>query len=310
MLSWLAAITIVGLAMTVGGMLARWWWVADLATHFPMQLALILVTCGILLLALRSAVWATLALAAALFHGLAVAPLFLAPPKLPTTNAVAVKVMLANVRRANTDVAAVLDLVRQEAPDVAVLIETDQAWLDGLAPLAAPLPYWATQPRGDDFGLAILSRYPLDNVITHTLGAMSLPALEARVELPTQGLQLVAAHPPPPTTAAYSAERNRVLGELAALVRGRPGRLVLCGDLNTSPWSPHFKDFLSSSRLVDTRRGHGVQPTWNSVWPRLMRVPIDHCLVSTGIGVDGFRQAAPIGSDHLPLVLDLALPRE
>ena len=58
----------------------------------------------------------------------------------------------------------------------------------------------------------------------------------------------------------------------------------------------------------DTRAGFGVQPTFPaSSW--LVRIPIDHVLVSCSVGVTERRVERDVGSDHLPVVVDLKLPR-
>ena len=99
----------------------------------------------------------------------------------------------------------------------------------------------------------------------------------------------------------------RRLAELGALVRAGPGRSLLCADLNATPWSPHFGDLLRDAGLRDARRGFGHQPTWPAPLGAAARIPIDHCLVSAGIAVRDLRVTAPIGSDHLPVVVDLEL---
>jgi endonuclease/exonuclease/phosphatase family metal-dependent hydrolase len=40
-----------------------------------------------------------------------------------------------------------------------------------------------------------------------------------------------------------------------------------------------------------------------------MRIPIDHMLVSCSIGVASRRIERDVGSDHLPVVVDLVIPR-
>ena len=73
----------------------------------------------------------------------------------------------------------------------------------------------------------------------------------------------------------------------------------ILGDLNVSPWSPHFGGLLRES-------GRGVQATWpTNLAP--MRIPIDHCLVSPDVSVVGRRVGPDVGSDHFPIVVDVQI---
>jgi endonuclease/exonuclease/phosphatase (EEP) superfamily protein YafD len=39
-----------------------------------------------------------------------------------------------------------------------------------------------------------------------------------------------------------------------------------------------------------------------------LMIPIDHCLVSPQIRVTGMRTGRAIGSDHLPIIVDMMVP--
>ena len=78
------------------------------------------------------------------------------------------------------------------------------------------------------------------------------------------------------------------------------------GDLNTTSWSPFFSDLIEESGLRDSRKGFGIQTTWpDGLF--LLRIPIDHCLVSKDISVLDRRVGPSIGSDHFPVTVDLVL---
>jgi endonuclease/exonuclease/phosphatase (EEP) superfamily protein YafD len=80
------------------------------------------------------------------------------------------------------------------------------------------------------------------------------------------------------------------------------------GDLNATPWSRPFHRFVGRSGLCDSRAGFGVQASFPAA-SALLRIPIDHVLVSCVIGVRNRRIGRDVGSDHLPVIVDLVLPR-
>lgn len=85
--------------------------------------------------------------------------------------------------------------------------------------------------------------------------------------------------------------------------------IAVIGDWNSTPWSLRYRQFLRRSGLVDSLGGRGLQASWNAEWPRFLRIPIDHGWHSSNLEVRD-RQLGPwLGSDHLPLRLDLAWKR-
>jgi endonuclease/exonuclease/phosphatase family metal-dependent hydrolase len=83
--------------------------------------------------------------------------------------------------------------------------------------------------------------------------------------------------------------------------------LVICGDLNSSQFSPVYRRLRKD--LIDAQRANGARalPTWPSRWP-LFR--IDHLFTSPSIHVvrcEVRRDAlSMVASDHLPLVAELS----
>jgi endonuclease/exonuclease/phosphatase (EEP) superfamily protein YafD len=93
------------------------------------------------------------------------------------------------------------------------------------------------------------------------------------------------------------------MASLAA--RYRDGRVVMLGDFNTTPYSPIFPEVLKIGRLRDSALGFVPQTTWQSRFP-LFGLPIDHILVGHGVSVLDRHVGAGIGSDHFPIIADLA----
>jgi endonuclease/exonuclease/phosphatase (EEP) superfamily protein YafD len=112
----------------------------------------------------------------------------------------------------------------------------------------------------------------------------------------------MVVHPPPPVSAEYAAARDAMLAEIATWAVQQDGSVLVLGDVNCTPWSPVFRKLLQAGNLRDTRRGVGNAATWPSGFGRF-GIPLDHALVRAA--TSHRRVLAPIGSDHLPIALDV-----
>jgi endonuclease/exonuclease/phosphatase (EEP) superfamily protein YafD len=118
---------------------------------------------------------------------------------------------------------------------------------------------------------------------------------------------LIVSHPLPPGSAEYSRLRNDQLRALAAKVRESNVPTIVLGDLNATPWSPYFRELLRASGLRNTSQGRGLYGSWPAGLP-IGRIPLDHCLVSPSLHVMDKQLGPQVGSDHLPVVIDLQIP--
>jgi endonuclease/exonuclease/phosphatase (EEP) superfamily protein YafD len=163
-------------------------------------------------------------------------------------------------------------------------------------------------PREDGHGIAIYSRRPfLSHEVAHFSGA-GFPSIVVRIAIQGQPVLIVGTHPPSPRNARLYGVRNRVFQGIAELSRRSTEPVVVLGDLNSTPWGQSFGRLLEAGALRDTSRGQGFQWSWPAgVWP--LAIPIDHCLTSRGVDIASRRMGPDLGSDHYPLLVDLALER-
>jgi endonuclease/exonuclease/phosphatase (EEP) superfamily protein YafD len=185
------------------------------------------------------------------------------------------------------------------------LIEISDQWLRELSPVLERYPYRHTVIRSDNYGLAFYSRYSFNDVQTEYFSNAKVPSLIVEIDLDTHPMTLIGTHPPPPKSKAESIFRNQQLKNIASYIAQREQPCILLGDLNTTSWSPYFRDFMRMSSLRDSREGFGIQPTWPSDKPLFM-VPIDHVLVSEGINIHKRFTGPDIGSDHRPVIVDFS----
>ena len=178
-------------------------------------------------------------------------------------------------------------------------------WLDALGELEGRYPHRLERPREDNFGIALLSRFPFDQMETRPLG-YDVEAILARFTLGSLPTAVVLAHPVPPVGGFAARLRNRQLAALAALRAEDPAsEFILLGDLNTSPWSAPYRRLEAAAGLRNAARGLGWFPSWPA-WAPWLRIPIDHCLLSPGLRATDFRLGPDTGSDHFPVLVHVA----
>jgi len=278
---------------------------------YPLELALPfraqalfggLVLAGVLAL-LRSR-WAALALALGLMNLGAVLSLWSGSAEPPSAGP-ALRLLLANVFTHNGEHDRLIELVRAERPDVLVLEETDERWLAALSVLHDDYPHRVARPRSDNFGIALFSKLPLHRTEVLQLAAGETPTLVTELEHGGVRHTLIAVHPWPPSSSGGARHRRRTLAEVERLVAGAGRRVLVVGDLNCTPWCRPLVELLAHTGLRSAGAGRGWRATWPAGLPAPLRIPLDHVLVGPAYGVLEQRLGPDVGSDHLPLLVDL-----
>lgn len=299
-------------AATGLGYLGRWWWVADLATHGRVVLAVAAAATAIGFLALRRWRWAGLSLGVVLLNLPGAAPLFV--PRDVETGTSTVRLLHLNVYTGNRAHNQVINLIENAQADIVFLQEVDQRWIQALRAGLEGYTVLLQRPRADNFGIVMFARQALpihvqidDARLADDQGLSDdLPVIVAEIRLEGRPLRVMSAHPLPPVSRAYAAERDAQLSATGVWAARQDVPVVIVGDLNTTPWSHAFGLLTQPAGLINSQRGFGIQPTWPSPRVGLPLIPIDHCVHSPGL-VTAHRAIGPdVGSDHRPLIVDLA----
>ncbi len=300
----MAGVVVAG-AGTLAGYAARWGWLVELCCHFRVQYFWALTTCAVALAIGNRRRWAFVAAALAGINLASIVPLYFGPKPGILADSPS-RAMLLNVRWLNQEYDRTIELIRAEQPDFVLLVEVTPEWADALEALRDEYPYGKTLPRRSSLGLALLSRIECDRIEVRRLPVTRLPLLVATMKLPSGRLTLLGTHPPSPVSAVNFDNRNQQLAEVADVASQIDGARMLLGDLNTTGWSPYFQDLLDRSGLADSRRGFGVEASWPNL-PQLLRIPIDHCLVSPHVVVFERRISRSVGSDHRAVIVDFGI---
>jgi endonuclease/exonuclease/phosphatase (EEP) superfamily protein YafD len=293
-------------AFTAAGFFGRLWWWFDLAANFRVQYLLCLLLTGVIFVIRKRWPWAVVCGVFALVNFLDILPSFVRPSKHPVAPSKSARILLANVLTSNKQYDKVRNLIRSVHPDIVAVLEVSEAWMKELSSLDE-YPHVISRSREDNLGIALLSRVPFEEAEIVELGDSGVPSAVARLRIEGKQLTVIATHPLPPIGSARFRLRNRQLLAVADYVRSLTSPVIVLGDFNTTPWSPHFKRLLRRANLRDSRRGQGIHPSWPSDLPWLLRIPLDHILHSGEITILSRQLCPPIGSDHLSVVVDFSL---
>jgi endonuclease/exonuclease/phosphatase (EEP) superfamily protein YafD len=130
-------------------------------------------------------------------------------------------------------------------------------------------------------------------------GDAATPSIVATLESGPASFEFILAHLNPPLGRDMSARRNRQLRRIGQHIAVSDESVLLAGDLNTTVWSPYYKEFEQLSGMNNARAGHGIGATFPPL--PLLGIGIDHILVTPPSSVGDFRVHEGIGSDHRPI---------
>ncbi len=312
-------------AFSLVTLFARRWWVADLIANLRVQLILGLLVAMVCLTLMRRwphlavmtllTLWQLTALGSAVLTSDSGREQAVGGENsISNETSPRLRVFLANVLTRNQRHDLIVEQIRAADPDVFAVLELSSQLHETLQQEFAEAYKHAVFETQDDgnFGIGLWSRLPLKDARIFHLNDQYIPSIEADLQLGSREVHLVATHPLPPMGARNFAHRNFHLALLAkrlnnaAANNARIPTLVL-GDLNLTPWSPLFDDFLTSSGLRNSAAGRGLEPTWYrwSAFP--FGLVLDHGLHTDDIRCDQRTILPANGSDHRALVFDFVL---
>lgn len=243
----------------------------------------------------------------------------------------AFRVMVYNIAAGNGDLTRIAQVIREQDPDIVSLQEVDVHWSDrsnhrnqvallseelGMHSFYAPIYRIPHPDEGKpmrEFGVAVLSRYPIKRSANHEISRLSTQAQDPQPELKTGFAEIEAVINGRKirifnTHLDYRADpsiRKKQVAEMLEVIGDEEGPTLLMGDLNARPnaseLQPLFEKFRDSWPEKEEMPGF----TYPSKAPDRR---IDYLLLSPDFEVRGVRVLSTDASDHLPIVADLALP--
>jgi endonuclease/exonuclease/phosphatase (EEP) superfamily protein YafD len=301
-----AGIALVGIA-TLLGYLDRLSWLFELETFFRLQYAVLLGVLALLALVRLDWIGVVVGTALAFLNIATIAPDWTPAHPGPLVGPQTVRMAFANVDVSNHDHARALEWLRAQHAAVVGITELSPAWKAALAPVLRGYRFRVTAVEDDAYGIGLFSRIPLHGRVVH-LPRDGPATVVASFTLDARPVTLVLTHPHTPFGPHAGGLHQQQLRALAAARPGWHARAIVCGDLNTPPWSGPLQALLGRAHLSDSHRGHGLEPSWPT-WGWPLGVPIDNCLVSPGLALTERSRGPAIGSDHYPLDVSVIATR-
>ena len=233
---------------------------------------------------------------------------FYLPVQQPPAGKTTIRLMSYNVLATNWEFQSAVDEVRKQDPDIVAILEYANLWHQAFDALNESHPYQHRDPRWHGYGIAVFSKFPLENAesIPLTEDVIDNPAVSVTVRVDGQPIRIMATHVMSPTNRFRLELRNRQFDEIADYLNRDDTEKILVGDMNCNPSSRYLTKLIRETNLRDSRYGFGLHPSWpSSVWP--LAVPIDHVLVSKSIHVHNRFLGGAGGSDHRPVIVDISV---
>lgn len=224
-------------------------------------------------------------------------------------------VTVVNLKFENDNKSKVLQQLTDLGSDVLLLIEFDQAWNAGLAPLRASYPHRQGVILEEGLGMMLWSKLPLLVSEVKYLVSEKRPSVFAQLDMSNgRVVHFVGVHPTPPGLWSEqdgerfdSRIRDAELLVIADTVAENPDRdWLIAGDFNDVAWSHTTRMFQRISGLKDPRVGRGLYNTYHAGYP-IMRFPIDQVFLSPSARVTQLERFRPAGSDHFAIKTTFAL---
>ena len=236
---------------------------------------------------------------------------------------VVIRVVTYNALASNTSIEEIYAHLSEIDADVVTILEAPHDLITMIRDrggVPEKFEYWDAAEPGHWWNVVRLSRWPLswtevprDDTFRERRGNFSYRR-SLVVLHPEQPFLLTAVFPDSPRSRERWERGNAELRLFGQIINdcfrssGLP--IVVCSDLNAAPGGYRTRLLTETSGLRRTKPWWTPAGSWPSALPALFRVPIDDVLVSSGIVVRDWKVLGwAAGSDHAPVLVELALPR-
>lgn len=315
---WIPSACVALILFNAAGLLAGYHWLPDLFVNFKLSYLLASLVLAVFAFCFKRRRWAIIMLALAGTIVLETQFAYTSPFGSPPAAEPNLTIVQYNKYYYEEDISRIDEWLRQPDSDfdVVVLNESNPEILDATREqLSLRFPHQFPKKYLERFNdISVLSKWPF------TIEAMPMRRGGttyniSKITLSKDGLPPVtvyAYHTQTPVGPNDAALRNFELETFAATVRAdKQSRTMMLGDWNVTPWSPHFKNMLSLTRMNYQNYGLLPQATFPAYTRfNLLQMPIDHILFDDHFDLVSISKGPSLSSDHHSLIARLHVKPE
>lgn len=221
-----------------------------------------------------------------------------------------IRVLSSNVLMENDRHDLLLGTIADFDPDILLLMETDQAWIDALEPALGRYTTVLREPGDDHYGMVFATRLDLEEARIVRLTTSDTPSVFAQLRDGNgTRFRFVGLHPRPPVPGQNTRQRDAQIHYAARFAAESGVPLLVMGDFNDVAWSDTSRAFKHAGRYLDPRVGRGFYASFDAK-SRFLRFPIDQLFVTSDIAVVAIERRGYVGSDHFPMAATIRLDAE
>jgi endonuclease/exonuclease/phosphatase (EEP) superfamily protein YafD len=289
------------------------WWRFELMEHFRPQYCLILVA-AIIIGGISHQAWCFIWCIPLALNLALILPLFFTSGQLQVSPNNTLRILHANLDHDNQDTAPAIQYIKSQKLDLVLLQEVTSKWLTAIESNLLQYQIIKSLPLENSQGWAMLlpvKPSPAFEILATQIIKLpaysSRPLLEIIIRWENREVAILSFSAARPSESNFQAVEFKEAAQWSRRQQRENKReVIVIGDFNSTPWSSRFRQFQQDSNLRNSQRGFGWQPTWQTGLPSVLMIAIDHCLHSQSITTINRYIGSNIGSDHLPLVVELS----
>lgn len=214
-----------------------------------------------------------------------------------------ISVLHINLFIENDSIQEVMQLIENEDPDILSLqelsIENYKLIEEDLDDL---FTYKYVQPSDSTMGIGFFSKVSLSK--TETIFVDDNPIFDIKIELKEGEVDLIFLHAPAPLNFEMWSSQNNLFKELSSLIESKEERVIVIGDLNAVPWHNELSAIIKNNNLKAVfYLPFGTYPVKNTI----LKVPIDHIIISNRLNILKSKKVRIEGSDHFGIMAQVQM---